>query len=83
MMRGHIVENTVCRVLRESPILVAPDADWQILETPLDADERPDRENSDRYLAPNLAIRESLDDLQDCNDKRGSRGFLQLPFRAG
>ena len=41
MMRGHIVENTVCRVLREGPLLVESNAEWDILETPLDEDERP------------------------------------------
>tara|TARA_B100001029_G_C15033123_1_gene438367 strand:- start:114 stop:494 length:381 start_codon:yes stop_codon:yes gene_type:complete len=54
MMRGHIVENTVCRVLREGPMLVESDADWDVLETPLDADERPDRINTERYKGPEM-----------------------------
>ena len=80
MMRGHIVENTVCRVLRETPILVAPDADWQILETPLDAEERPDRENTDRYLAPSLTTRETVEDLQSLRAWIHARVGIHFPM---
>ena len=80
MMRGHIVENTVCRVLRESPILVASDADWQILESPLDSDERPDRENTERYLAPGLGIREPVEDLESLRVWMRARVGIHFPM---
>jgi hypothetical protein len=67
MMRGHIVENTVSRILRESPFLVPADADSAILTSPLDADERPDRFNPQGFNAPALtplAPCESLDALR-------------------
>lgn len=80
MMRGHIVENTVCRVLRESPILVAADADWQILESPLDSDERPDRENTDCYLAPGLGIREPVEDLESLRAWMRARVRIHFPM---
>lgn len=79
MMRGHIVENTVCRILRECPVLVSGDADWQILETPLDADKRPDRYNPDRYKAPEIEAIDGIDDLNSLRAWARARAKIHLP----
>ena len=78
MMRGHIVENTVCRVLREGPMLVESDADWDVLETPLDADERPDRINTERYKGPEMNTKEGVTDLESLRAWARARG--RAPF---
>ena len=79
MMRGHIVENTVCRVFRESPVLVAADADWSILTSPLDADERPDRFTPDRFPAPNLESSDGCDSIEDLRAWAHARADIHLP----
>tara|TARA_B110000438_G_scaffold303775_1_gene367273 strand:- start:4766 stop:6598 length:1833 start_codon:yes stop_codon:yes gene_type:complete len=79
MMRGHIVENTVCRILRECPVLVSEGADWQILETPLDADKRPDRHNSDQYKAPGIEATDGIDDLDSLRAWARARAEVHLP----
>ncbi|MDG1524708.1 MAG: PD-(D/E)XK nuclease family protein [Candidatus Thalassarchaeaceae archaeon] len=79
MMRGHIVENTVCRILRESPILVAEDDDWQILETPLDSDNRPDRYNPERYLAPDIEAKKGVEDLDSLRKWARARTEIHFP----
>ena len=79
MMRGHIVENTVCRILRECPVLVSEGADWQILETPLDADKRPDRHNSDQCKAPGIEATDGIDDLDSLRAWARARAEVHLP----
>ena len=79
MMRGHIVENTVCRVLREGPILVGIDDDWRILESPLDEDERPQRNNADGYNAPEIEPSKGLEDLESLRMWARSRVDVHLP----
>ncbi len=79
MMRGHIVENTVCRVLRESPILVTADADWDILETPLDADGRPDRFNPERFKGPGVETQEGVADLDSLRAWARARAEIHFP----
>ncbi len=78
MMRGHIVENTVCRVLRESPLLVAKDDDWNVLDSPLDDDGRPDRANSSGYNGPDLDTRECLDSIDSLRAWARARGEIHL-----
>ena len=79
MMRGHIVENAVCRVLREGPMLVAEDDNWQILETPLDVDERPDRFKLERYKGPGLVAQEGISDLESLRAWARARARIHLP----
>jgi len=79
MMRGHVVENTVCRVLREGPLLVESNADWDILETPLDEDERPERVNTEHYKGPELVSKEGVTDLESLRAWAHARAEIHFP----
>ena len=78
MMRGHIVENTVCRVLRESPLLVDEDEDWDVLESPLDDEGRPDRTHAADYNGPKLDVGEGLDSVDSLRAWARARGEIHL-----
>ena len=78
MMRGHIVENTVCRVLRESPLLVDDDEDWNVLESPLDDEGRPDRTHAADYKGPKLDGGEGLDSVDSLRAWARARGEIHL-----
>ena len=49
ILRGNAVEECVCRVLRESPALLAPDS-HSSMTTPLDEDGSPDWDSQDLSL---------------------------------
>ena len=79
MLRGHIVENTVCRVLRESPSLVSADAAWDLLSSPLDADGRPDRFNPDRFPGPDIEAIPGSEDFEGLRAWARARASVHLP----
>ena len=78
MMRGHIVESTVCRVLRESPSLVSQDDAWDIMSSPLDEEGRPERKGGE-WPAPNLGKLDDLADMQSLRDWALTRAEVHLP----
>ncbi len=78
MMRGHIVESTVCRVLRESPSLVKEDDAWDVLSSPLDEDGRPVR-NGGVWPASSLSTLERLPDFQALVSWARARARVHLP----
>ncbi|MEE2812387.1 MAG: PD-(D/E)XK nuclease family protein [Candidatus Thermoplasmatota archaeon] len=79
MMRGHIVEATVCRVLRESPILVSEDDDWDILSSPLDENGRPERGDAANWAGPNLTLNEGMEDVESLRAWARARVDVHLP----
>ena len=60
-------------------MLVTEDADWNILETPLDAEQRPDRFNPDRYKAPELEVSKGVDDLESLRAWARARAEIHFP----
>ncbi len=78
MMRGHIVESTVCRILRESPMLVKDDAEWDILSSPIDEDGRPDQ-TAVEWPAASLSTLEEVADLQELREWACARAEVHLP----
>ena len=63
ILRGNAVEECVCRVLRESPTLLAPDS-RSSMTTPLAEDGSPDWDSQDYWVGPGLSLlpRESIPD---------------------
>ena len=55
MMRGNIVEATVCAVMRETPALIAVEDPPEILASPLDSEGVPDRGAPSWWPAQNIA----------------------------
>ena len=80
MMRGHIVENTVSRVFRETPLLVSQSDAWDILETPLDDQQRPSRDSAEGYKAPSIQPREGLDSIESLRTWAQARCDIHLPM---
>ena len=54
ILRGNAVEECVCRVLRESPALLAPDS-RSSMTTPLAEDGSPDWDSQDYWVGPGLS----------------------------
>ena len=54
ILRGNAVEECVCRVLRESPTLLAPDS-RSSMTTPLAEDGSPDWDSQDYWVGPGLS----------------------------
>ncbi len=79
MMRGHIVENTVSRVFRESPILVSVDDPWDTLQSPLDEDERPLRCIDAGYSALEIEPKGGLDSIEELRIWARKRCDVHLP----
>ena len=79
MMRGHIVENTVSRVFRETPLLVSESDAWDVLETPLDDQQRPSRDSTAGYNAPSIQRREGLDSIESLRTWAQARCDIHLP----
>ena len=79
MMRGHIVENTVSRVFRETPLLVSESDAWDVLETPLDDQQRPSRDSTAGYKAPSIQRREGLDSIESLRTWAQARCDIHLP----
>ena len=79
MMRGHIVENVVSRVFREGPLLVAEEDAWDILQTPLDDEQRPVRDSETGYNAPGLQTRTELDSIEALRDWARARCDVHFP----
>ena len=79
MMRGHIVENTVSRVFRETPLLVLESDAWDILETPLDDQQRPSRDSAEGYKAPSIQPGEGLDSIESLRTWAQARCDIHLP----
>ena len=80
MMRGHIVENAVSRVFREGPLLVSESDEWDILETPLDDQQRPSRDSTAGYNAPSIQPREGLDSIESLRRWARARCDVHLPM---
>ena len=80
MMRGHIVENTVSRVFREGPLLVSETDAWDILETPLDDQQRPSRDSTEGYQAPSIQPREGFDSIEALRAWARARCDIHLPM---
>ena len=53
IIRGNAVEECVCRVLRESPVLISSDSK-STMRSPLSEDGSPDIENQDLWIGPTL-----------------------------
>ena len=79
MMRGHIVENTVSRVFRETPLLVSESDAWDVLETPLDDQQRPSRDSTAGYKAPSIQLGEGLDSIESLRTWAQARCDIHLP----
>ncbi len=60
IIRGNAAEACICRVLRDSPVLIAPDAP-DVLTSPLDGDGRLDWEDTGNWMAARLAARPESD----------------------
>ena len=80
MMRGHIVENTVSRVFRETPLLVSESDAWDVLETPLDDQQRPSRDSAEGYKAPSIQPGEGLDSIESLRTWAQARCDIHLPM---
>ncbi|MED5487379.1 MAG: PD-(D/E)XK nuclease family protein [Candidatus Thermoplasmatota archaeon] len=80
MMRGHIVENTVCRVFRESPILVKKEDSWDVLASPIDENGRPFRSQKSLYKGPTLEPMEGFSDVEELREWTRSRVSVHLPI---
>jgi len=78
MMRGHIVESTVCRVLRESPAVVTSDANWDVLSSPIDEDGRPDRNSVESWPAPKLPSQKPITNIEALREWAYSRAAIHL-----
>ncbi len=79
MMRGHIVENTVSRVLREGPLLVSSEDPWDILQTPLDEQQRPVLDSKEGYMAPHLQPQSGLNTIDALRTWARARCDVHLP----
>ena len=55
MMRGNIVEATVCAVMRETPALISAEDPPEILASPLDVEGVPDRAATSGWPAQNIS----------------------------
>ena len=79
MMRGHIVENVASRVFREGPILVSAEDPWDVLQSPIDDQERPLRDSAEGYMAPNLKPLGGFDSMDDLRAWARARCDVHLP----
>ena len=55
MMRGNIVEATVCAVMRETPALISVEDPPEVLASPLDSEGVPDRGAPSWWPAQNIS----------------------------
>jgi len=73
ILRGNAVEECVCRVLRESPALIATDSS-ESMESPLDSDGSPDLDDEDSWISPRL---EPLPESQWPDDRDSLQKWAQ------
>ena len=66
IIRGNAAEECVCRVLRDSPVLIAPDS-TDVLTSPLNSDGAPDWEDTGNWMGSRLPAR-SEDDWPGSRD---------------